>query len=519
MVFEFTAFFREFRIFRGSFHQQPGVNSVLRIAFLGIIFMAGRVLADDGLPHLEPLVRVIDLNVGESTDVTRCDGSTASVTLIHVVETRDDVCFAVRRADVTVAINGETVTTVSATYNLPTTVAGVQIDCSITRGYNSNGRPESWGLEKAARLRLWPAGSPLVAPGTFGYPVKQKWFATDTQMANVPVFVDGGDRPGEREIYYHSGLDIGGSEGMVDVVAATDALVVSVGEVVLDEYKRDTPVEPRYDVVYLLDARGWYYRYSHLKKIDDSLVPGRMISRGDPIGILGKEGGSGGWSHLHFEIKSLQPSGQWGTQEGYAFLWEAYQREHHPKLIAVARPHHLIWTGDTVTLDGSKSRTAAGEIVSYEWQFEDGSTATGPRVERTYDTPGRHSEILEVTNSAGDIAYDFAIVLVVDRDHPERLVPSIHPNYSPTFDVHPGNPVTFKVRTFNTTDGHETWDFGDGSPTVDVHSDGNAVKLAPDGYAVTVHRYEHPGDYIVHVERTNGFGVRAAGNLHVRVEP
>ena len=101
---------------------------------------------------------------------------------------------------------------------------------------------------------------------------------------------------------------------------------------------------------------------------------------------------------------------------------------------------------------------------------------------------------------------------------PDRLIPSIHPNYSPTFGIRPGDPVTFKVRTFNTTDGSETWDFGDGSPTAEVQSDGNAVKLAPDGYAETVHRYAEPGDYVVRVERTDGFGVRAVGCLHVRVE-
>ena len=485
---------------------------------LGTALATGGLLAADSPAPLDPLVRVVDLDVGETTEVTLSDGSQAAVELIDLTEHHDEVCFAVRRADVTVKVNGQAVQLVSGTYHLPTTVAGVQIDCSITSGYNSNGRKESWGLEKDARLRLWPAGSPLTAPGTFGYPVRQKWFATDTQMANVPVFVDGGDRPGERSIYYHSGLDVGGSEGLVDVVAATDGLVVSVGEVVLEGHQRDTPVDPRYDVVYLLDPRGWYYRYSHLQSIDETIVPGRIVSLGDPIGVLGKEGGSGGWSHLHFEIKCRQPSGQWGTQEGYAFLWEAYQRTYEPALIAVARPHHLIWDGDTVTLDGSKSVSSAGEIVSYEWQFEDGSTSDGPTARRTYDAPGRYSEILKVTNSAGDVAYDFANVIVTDRDHPDRLIPSIHPNYSPTFDVRPDDPVTFKVRTFNTTSGHETWDFGDGTPPVDVQSDGNADKLAPDGYAVTTHRYKQPGDYVVSVERTNEFGIRAVGRLHVRIK-
>ncbi len=75
----------------------------------------------------------------------------------------------------------------------------VQIDCSITKGYNSNGSPEFWALDKDARLRLWPAGSPLVQPGTFVYPAKQRWFAGLTQMANEPVYVDGGERPQSQE--------------------------------------------------------------------------------------------------------------------------------------------------------------------------------------------------------------------------------------------------------------------------------------------------------------------------------
>ena len=55
-------------------------------------------------------------------------------------------------------------------------------------------------------------------------------------MGNEPSFVDGGDAPTGRPIYYHSGLDIGGCEGMVDVVSACDGLVVSAGGKALPEY-------------------------------------------------------------------------------------------------------------------------------------------------------------------------------------------------------------------------------------------------------------------------------------------
>ena len=78
--------------------------------------------------------------------------------------------------------------------------------------------------------------------------------------------------------------------------------------------------------------------------------------------------------------------------------------------------------------------------------------------------------------------------------------------------------MTFKVRTFRTTEGEETWNFGDGSPTVTVHSDGNVIQHAPDGYAVTSHSFAKPGDYLVRVERTNNAGLKATARLHVWVE-
>ena len=53
-----------------------------------------------------------------------------------------------RRAEVTVKANGKSIRLVSATYHLPTTVGNVQIDCSVTNGYNSNGQAEAWHLEK-----------------------------------------------------------------------------------------------------------------------------------------------------------------------------------------------------------------------------------------------------------------------------------------------------------------------------------------------------------------------------------
>jgi murein DD-endopeptidase MepM/ murein hydrolase activator NlpD len=475
--------------------------------------------ATDSAPARTSIVRAVDLGLNEMLDVTLADGARVRVKLLALDETRDPMRNAVREARVKLEVNGQSLILTSATYHLPLKFAGVQIDCPVTKGHVGNSSEgNAWGLAKDARLRLWPAGSPWIEPGTFVYPLKQRWFASHTQMANEPSFVDGGEAPATKKIYYHYGLDSGGAEGMVEVIAATAGRVISSGKELLSGYE-DTPAKPRYDVVYILDERGWYYRYSHLQSIDPAMKPGAPVRLGQKVGVLGKEGGSGGWSHLHFDITSRQPSGLWGIQEGYAFLWEAYQRQYSPKIVAVARPHHFVFAGDKVVLDGSKSWTASGNVARYDWTFTDGTKATGATVERSYAQSGEYSEILKITDTRGEVDYDFAVVLVIDKSAPDQLPPTINPSFAPTMNIRAGDPVTFKVRSFRTTFGHETWDFGDGSEKVTVKSDGNVEQHAKDGYAVTQHRFVRPGQYLVRVERTNERGQRAIAHLHVLVGP
>jgi murein DD-endopeptidase MepM/ murein hydrolase activator NlpD len=459
-----------------------------------------------------PAFRTVDLDVGESSTVRLDDGRSVALKLQAVRERRDDVLHAVRDARARVLVDGRDVTIRSGLYYLPVDAGSVRIDCPITKGLTSNSHIDHWALEKDARLRIWPAGSALIDPHSFAYPLDQRWFATLTWIDNEPVSVPSPTG----KVYYHAGVDLGGCEGLVDVLAATDGLVVSArgkNAGALD----GSPVESRYDVVYLLDGRGWYYRYSHFESIDDAVEPGRRVKKGQKLGIVGKEGGSGGWTHLHFEIKSRQPSGRWGTQAAYGFLWQAYLREREPKLIAVARPHHLARTGEPVSFDGSLSWSAEGDIASYEWRLSDGTRDTGARVERVYARAGTYSEVLEVRDRSGRIDRDFATVRIVDRQKPEPWPAYIHATYSPTFGIRSGDPVTFKVRSFRTRPSRERWDFGDGSPKIDVRSDGGSPQHRKDGYAVTEHRFAKPGKYVVAVEHVDANGYIAMTHLHVVV--
>jgi murein DD-endopeptidase MepM/ murein hydrolase activator NlpD len=316
-----------------------------------------------------------------------------------------------------------------------------------------------------------------------------------------------------KKVYYHYALDFGGAEGMADVVAATDGLVVSIAGQTLKGHEKDTPVAARYDVIYVLDDRGWYYRYSHLKSFETNIRLGERVRMGQKVGELGKEGGSGGWSHFHFGIDARQPSGKWGSEDAYAFAWEAYVNRYQPALIAVARPHLLAAVGKKVALDGRKSVSFAGVPRKYEWTFSDGSQGSGPLQTRVYTRPGTYSEVLKVTDSAGNVDCDFTTVNVADLKTPDRLPPTIHAAFSPTMGIRAGDPVTFKVRTFRAGPGKETWDFGDGSAPALSSSNPEGVH-AEDGYAVVIHRFAKSGRYIVRVTRSNEVG---PATTHVEV--
>ena len=484
------------------------------LRLLWVLCICIRVTYGQGTAPLDPLLRAVDMDINETRQVKLHDGSTTEVELLAVEATTDPVLDAVREVKVTVRVNGEEKTIHSGNYHLPVTVGGVQIDCPVTLDYMERAHADAWGLEQDARLRFWPAGSPYIWPGTLVYPVSQQWLASFTQYSNEPVL--GPPRP-KGKIYYHSGLDFGGVEDMVEVYAATDGLVVSVrGEVLPGE--PEEPINPRYDVVYIRDARGWYYRYSHFDSIIPDLQVGQRVRVGQKLGMLGKEGGSGGWTHLHFEIKSIQPSGKWGTQEAYAFVWQAYRQQYNPDVLAVARPHKVIHAGETTLLSAANS-WAKHKIQRYEWTLSDGSTRSGKEVEQTYEQPGTYSEIVKVTDSQGNYDYDFAVVKVFEPGTSrEETIPDIHATYYPTMDINPGEKVFFQVRSRWVTEGYDVWNFGDGSDTVSVKSNIDPDDHAKVGYALVSHRFEKPGDYLVKVHRETSQGT-ATAHLHVKVSP
>ena len=269
----------------------------------------------------------------------------------------------------------------------------------------------------------------------------------------------------------------------------------------------------------MLDDRGWYYRYSHLQSFDPLIQPGATIGMGQKIGVLGKEGGQRRLVSPPLRDRRPPALGPMGDRGGIRLpvgvrraraATRHRRRRPAPPPGAGRRAGH---TGRFALLEPRRAR------ARQEWTLSDGTTAPGPTVQRTYDRAGVYSEILKVADDRGHVAYDFAIVQVLDRGDTGPLPPGINAAFAPTQDIHAGDPVTFKVRTFGTTDGIETWHFGDGTPPVEVRSDGNVEELARDGYAIAIHRFARPGDYLPRVERTDRRGRKATARLYVHVEP
>jgi cyanophycinase-like exopeptidase len=79
---------------------------------------------------------------------------------------------------------------------------------------------------------------------------------------------------------------------------------------------------------------------------------------------------------------------------------------------ADAGPDRTAAVDEVVTFDGSGSTAKKATIVSYEWDFGDGDTASGMIVTHAYSSEGTYSAVLTVTDSNGGTDDDTAVITV-----------------------------------------------------------------------------------------------------------
>ncbi|RXK46279.1 PKD domain-containing protein [Halorientalis pallida] len=156
--------------------------------------------------------------------------------------------------------------------------------------------------------------------------------------------------------------------------------------------------------------------------------------------------------------------------------------------------------GDTVSFNGSGSSDPDGSIAAYEWDFGDGSSATGQQASHTYDEPGAYTARLTVTDDDGATTIDSVTIVVEGNDPP---MPS--PTASST-TVEPGQSITFDGSGSSDPDGTITsygWDFGDGTTAT--------------GQQVT-HAYADSGSYAATLTVTDDDGATASNSVSITVQ-
>ncbi|MEN8128892.1 MAG: PKD domain-containing protein [Pseudomonadota bacterium] len=127
------------------------------------------------------------------------------------------------------------------------------------------------------------------------------------------------------------------------------------------------------------------------------------------------------------------------------------------------------------TFDGSASSDSDGNIVSYDWAFGDGSTATGQSASYSYAADGSYNVSLTVTDDAGDTGSITQTVSVTTAN----LLPSASFTYQCENLV-----CSFNGSSSSDIDGSidsYTWDFGDGSTPVTVKEPIHTYTFGTDG--------------------------------------
>ncbi|WP_414664691.1 PKD domain-containing protein [Horticoccus sp. 23ND18S-11] len=134
-----------------------------------------------------------------------------------------------------------------------------------------------------------------------------------------------------------------------------------------------------------------------------------------------------------------------------------------------------------VSFSGLNSTDADGTISSYQWNFGNGTTATGATASATYSAAGTYAAVLTVVDNDG-LAGTATISITVSA--PANVPPTAVATASTTSGTAPV-PVTFSSAGSSDPDGSIAgykWDFGDG--TTSTAASPSKTFSAPGNYAV-----------------------------------
>jgi len=416
--------------------------------------------------------RFVYLNPGETCTFRLENGTEKRIRLISASEEKDPVVSLTRRGQVRVEIDGKPVELVCGPYVMPTETAGLRIQADTTTAWLD--------IPKRVQLSLWDAADPIVDTNLFCFPLPDyRLFSHGLQAYNEPVHLghQDGDPAGGR-FYHNYGVDLAGYEGRQKVLSCISGVVVQAN--------------PEEGDLAIKDDRGVILYFGHLDAILSGIRVGTPVQRGQWVAMLGRHGASGNFSHLHVGIyltdADLAAGRLCRNLNLYPWLVTAYEAEHPKSLLAVARPHHVAFTGEPVHFDGRNSLSPQSTITSFQWRFDDGTTVDGPTAEKTFEHPGCYIARLWVKDERGATDVDFCKIKVYSRGAPEDVIPTLFVTYKPSADVQVNDPVSLRIWPQGLEVEPIQIDFGDGKVIRDYRP-----------YSAVTHKFATPGIHIVTV--------------------
>jgi len=150
-----------------------------------------------------------------------------------------------------------------------------------------------------------------------------------------------------------------------------------------------------------------------------------------------------------------------------------------------------VLTGEVISFNASNSYDPDGSIVSYFWNFGDGTNATGVTTAHSYADDGTYTVTLTVTDDDGATASVSATKTVLNRSPVAIFTESAETVYT-------GQTISFNASASHDPDGSVLsyfWDFGDGA---------NATGM------IVSHAYADDGVYTVTLTVTDDDGATAS---------
>jgi PKD repeat protein len=154
--------------------------------------------------------------------------------------------------------------------------------------------------------------------------------------------------------------------------------------------------------------------------------------------------------------------------------------------------------GSSITFDGTASSDPNDDIVSYAWDFGDGSTGSGSKPEHTYADNGTYKVTLVVTDDDG-VASEATTTATVNNVAPQVTAIGL-----PAGPVAVGVPITLSA-TFTdagTADTHTaSFDLDNGETAA-----GSVIETNGSGSATATVTYTQAGVYTIHATVTDNDG-------------